>query len=44
MKLKKPKFWDSSKFSFWIILFFPNIPAYILWLSSQGRGTQYDRE
>ena len=23
MKLKKPKFWDSSKFSFWIILFFP---------------------
>jgi len=23
MKLKKPKFWDSSKFSIWIILFFP---------------------
>ena len=23
MKLKKPKFWDSSKFSFWVILFFP---------------------
>ena len=23
MKLKKPKFWNSSKFSFWIILFFP---------------------
>ena len=23
MKLKKPKFWDNSKFSFWAILFFP---------------------
>ena len=23
MKLKKPKFWDSSRFSFWAILFFP---------------------
>ena len=23
MKLKKPKFWDSSRFSFWVILFFP---------------------
>ena len=23
MKLKKPKFWDSSKFSVWVILFFP---------------------
>ena len=23
MKLKKPKFWDSSQFSFWIILLFP---------------------
>ena len=23
MKLKKPKFWDSTKFSIWIILFFP---------------------
>ena len=23
MKLKKPKFWDSSGFSFWAILFFP---------------------
>ena len=23
MKLKKPKFWDESKFSIWIILFFP---------------------
>ena len=22
-KLKKPKFWDSSRFSFWAILFFP---------------------
>ena len=23
MKLKKPKFWDSKKFSVWVILFFP---------------------
>ena len=23
MKLKKPKFWDSSRFSFWVILLFP---------------------
>ena len=23
MKMKKPKFWDSSRFSFWAILFFP---------------------
>ena len=23
MKLKKPKFWDNSQFSFWVILFFP---------------------
>ena len=23
MKLKKPKFWDNSRFSFWVILFFP---------------------
>ena len=23
MKLKKPKFWDSPRFSFWVILFFP---------------------
>ena len=23
MKLKKPKFWDSSRFSVWVILFFP---------------------
>ena len=23
MNFKKPKFWDSSRFSFWVILFFP---------------------
>ena len=30
MKLKKPKFWDSSRFSFWVILFFPISILFIL--------------
>ena len=30
MNLKKPKFWDDSKFSFWIILFFPFSILYLI--------------
>jgi len=30
MKLKKPKFWESSRFSLWIILFFPISILYLL--------------
>ena len=30
MNLKKPKFWDDSKFSFWVILFFPFSILYLI--------------
>ena len=30
MNLKKPKFWDDSRFSFWIILFFPFSILYLI--------------
>ena len=33
MKLKKPKFWDDNKISFWSIIFFPFSLIYLVLFS-----------